>query len=422
MSDSISSNDLLPKICPECGKRYSEGNNFCSKHSELVKLVYIKDLVKICPKCGKKYTEDYNYCGIHDEAIKLCYIKDLVKQCKGCGAKYPENYNYCIRCEWDEPLELIRQPKPPKRSVKIKNIRNKPNWFYNFKEYPNNFDELDDLLSKENIAKLEEFDLSQSQFDDIIRNIISTHKKIFDMLVEGFFVDYDSLQISDKMLLHSKCFVKTNFKVGGGDLGHFQLNEIYIDDRLESALQISTIIHEVSHFLFAEIFEQIVSTILETNKTDILESFVYYTLVKDDFNYLIDEYCAHTVEGRFVVLGYQDYGSYKMILNKFLKEHPADLIDVANTIGNTFAVYIQSIMESFITEDLREQIKDEFSSLTDSKKYADLKYETNEFFLWDKFSQALKLILTKNIHNFISSSEDREKLIEYAEKFRVNNL
>ena len=412
---------MMVKICPECGKKYPQEDNFCSKHSELIKLIYIKDLVKICPKCGKKYTEDYNYCGKHDEAIKLCYIKDLVKQCKGCGAKYPENYNYCIRCEWDEPLEVIGKPTPPKRNVKIKNIKNKPNWFYNFKEYPNNFVELDDLLSNENIAKIEEFDLTQSQFDEIIRNIISTHKKVFNHLIKGFDIDFDTLNISDKMLLYSKCFVKTDYKVGGGDLGHFSLNEIYIDDRLETALQISTIIHELSHFLFSEIFEQIVSTILNTNKTDILESFVYYTLVQDDFNYLIDEYCAHTVEGRFAVLGYQDYGSYKVILNNILKENSLDLIEVANTIGNTFAVYIISIMQSFINEDLRQQIKDEFVNLSDSKKYDDLKYETEDFFMWDKFSQAIKLILTKNIHDFSTNPKDRENLIAYAEKFRINN-
>ena len=411
----------MVKICPECGKKYSEEHNFCSKHSDLIKLVYIKDLVKICPKCGKKYTEDYNYCGIHDEAIKLCYIKDLVKQCKGCGAKYPENYNYCIRCEWDEPLERIGQPNPPKRNIKIKDIKNKPNPYYNFKKYPNNFVELDELLSNENIAKIEEFNFSQFQFDEIISNIIATHKSIFGMLIKGFDIDFDSLHISDKMLLYSKCFVKTDYKVGGGDLGHFELNEIHIDERLESALQISTIIHELSHFLFTEIFEQIVSTILNTNKTNMLESFVYYTLVKDDFNYLIDEYCAHTVEGRFVVLGYQDYGSYKLILNKFKKEHSDDLIDVANTIGNTFAGYIHSIMESFINDDLKEEIKGEFSSLNVAKKYGELKYETDEFFMWDEFSQALKLILTNNIRNFMSNSKDRENLKEYAEKFRINN-
>lgn len=412
----------MPKVCLVCGKKYSEEDNFCSKHSELVKLVYIKDLVKICPKCGKKYTKDYNYCGIHDEAIKLSYIKDLVKQCKGCGAKYPENYNYCIRCEWDEPLEIIGQPTPPKRDIKIVDIKNKPNPHYNFKKYSNNFVELDELLSDENIAKLEEFNLTQSQFDGIIKNILSTNKSIFDKLIKEFDIDFDALHILDKMLLYSKCFVKTDYKVGGGDLGHFSLNQIYIDERLENALQISTIIHELSHFLFAEIFEQIVSIILNTNKTEILESFVYYTLVQDDFNCLIDEYCAHTVEGRFSVLGYQDYGSYKMILKKFLKENSLDLIDVANTIGNTFAVYIISIMESFINDELREEIKDEFINLSDSKKYDELKYETDEYFLWDNFSQAIKLILTKNIQNFKSNQENRENIIMYAEKFRKNNL
>lgn len=421
MRDIISSNSLFKKICLECGKKYREEDNFCSKHSELIKLVYIKDLVKICPKCGKKYPKDYNYCGIHDEAIKLSYIKDLVKQCPACGSKYPKNYNYCIRCEWDEPLEVIGQPAPPKRDVKIRDIKFKPNKYYNFRSYPNNFVEFDDILSEENINKLNEFNFTQSQFDDIIRNIRLTHKSNFEKLIKEYDIDFNALHILDKMLLFSKCFVKTEYKAGGGDLGHFAFNEIHIDDRLETALQISTIIHELSHFILSEILEQMVSSILNTNKTDLLEGFVYYTLMEDDYNCLIDEYCAHTVEGRFAVLGYQDYGSYKMEVNKFLNENPEDLISIANTIGNTFAVYIKSIMESFINEELREEIKDEFLLLSDLKKYGELKYETNNYFSWDKFSQAIRLILTKNIHGLLSDSQEREKLMEYSKRFKENN-
>ena len=421
VSDIISSSNLTQKVCPRCGRKYSDDDNFCSKHSDLVKLVYVSDLVKICPKCHKKYTKEDNYCGIHDVAIELCYIKDLVKQCKACGSKYPEDYDYCIRCEWDEKLEVIGQPDPPKRNWEVKEINFKPNAHYNFKSYSNTFTELEDLLSDENIEKLFEFNILQTEFDDIINNIKLTYKLILDNLIEEYNLDFDGLHLLDKMLLFSKCFVKTDFKEGGGDLGRFAFNEIYIDDRLEDALQITTILHELSHFLLAEILEQVVSIILDTNKTDSLEGFVCYTLVKDDFNYLVDEYCAHTVEGRFAVLGYQDYGSYKEVLKRFSKDYTEAHIDVANTIGNTFAWYIKSIMESFISEDLREEIKDEFVKLNDSKKYGELKYETNDFLKWDKFKQAIKLILTSHIEEFISNPNDIEKLYAYSIKFKQSN-
>lgn len=420
--DTISSRDLMQKVCPVCDRRYSEEHNFCSRHSSLVKLVYIKDLVKICPKCHKKYTKDDNFCGLHDEAIKLCYIDELTKQCKACGSKYPDSYNYCIRCEWDGRLEKIGEPEPPKRDVKVKDIKVRPNRLYNFKRHKNNYTELDDLLSNENIELLEKFNLSQYQFDDIIDRIIKTHDRILNDLIDDYDLDFNHLHILDKMLLFSKSFVKTEYKEGGGDLGHFAFNEIHIDDRQENALQITTIIHELSHFLFAEILEQVVSTLLNTDKTDALEAFVCYTLVKDVFFDVTDEYCAHTVEGRFAILGYQDYGSFESLLKKFYKEkYTKDHLEVAMTIGNTFAGYIKFIMESFIDEELREDIKKEYLNLNDTKNYDGIKYETDKIQSWDKFKDSIRLILTRNIDEIISNQEDIEKLYSYTRDFKRNN-
>lgn len=415
MRDNISSDNLI-KVCPKCGEEYAEESNFCSKHSDLVKLVYAKDLVKICPKCGKKYTENNNFCSKHRDAVKLVYIKDLVKKCRACGALYPEEYNYCIRCEWDEPLEKIY-----KNTFKIIDIQFNPNTYYNFSSHKNNFNELDELLSNKNIDELEKFDFTQNQFDSIIENIIKTHEMLLNDLIEKYYIDFNNLNILDKMILFSKAFVKTYYKEGGGDLGHFEFNEIHIDDRLETPLQITTIIHELSHFLFSEILEQTISEILNTDKSDALEAFVSYVLVKDDLNYLIDEYCAHTVEGRFAVLGYQDYGSYKETLKRVLDEYSKAHVDVANTIGNTFAIYIKRIMSSFIDDELREEIKNEFSDLRDEKRYGELKYETADYLKWDKFKDAMRIILTKNIEIYVSNPDNIKELFAYSTKFKENN-
>ena len=51
------------------------------------------------------------------------------------------------------------------------------------------------------------------------------------------------------------------------------INEIYIDDRATKALQITTIIHELSHFLLAEILEQIISIILSNDISIVLGTF-----------------------------------------------------------------------------------------------------------------------------------------------------
>ena len=109
----------------------------------------------------------------------------------------------------------------------------------------------------------------------------------------------------------------------------------------------------------AEILEQIVCELLNTEKTDAIEAFVCYNLAKDVFCSLVDEYCAHTVEGRYASLGYQDYGSYKSVLSEFSKVYSEEHIKVTNQIGNTFAFYIKDIFSSFIDEGLREDIKNQ---------------------------------------------------------------
>ncbi len=404
------------KECPVCGETYDASHNYCSHHDEAIELVYTMDLVKACPKCGRKFKMDDNFCSQHeDELVKLVHINSLVKQCSSCGAKYPEDYNYCVRCNSDEELVNIIEP------VDIKDIQTHPNEFYTHEDYSNNYDEINDLFLQSNIDKLNDFNLTEAQFDNILDNIKKTQENILNKLMQEHNIDLNALTTLEKILLFSKSFVKTDYKEGGGDLGHFEFNEIYIDDRANNAIQITTIIHELSHFLMAEILEQIVSLLLNTNKTDAVEAFVCYTLVYDNFNYLVDEYCAHTVEGRFAVLGYQDYGSYKSVLSNFLREYSEEHVEVANITGNTFAKHIKDIITTFIDEKLRQDIKEEFTKINDVPKYSELQYETSQVFKWDNFSKAIKLMLTQNIENIKNNPQDMEKLKLYAVKFRKNN-
>lgn len=402
------------KECPVCGKIYDERHNFCSKHKERTELEYSKDLVKICPTCGIKYTKKHNFCPKHKELTRLIYISDLVKICRQCGEKYPAAYESCRKC--GSPLIYIAD------TPKVKDIKTHPNGYYNFKNHSNKFEMIPELLSEDNVSRLDDFILSESKFDDIIINIKKTSKMIMDNLIDEYQIDFKSLSTLDKILLFAKSFVKTEYKEGGGDLGHFEFNEIYIDDRASNALQITTIIHELSHFLLAEILEQVVSIVLNADKTDAVEAFVCYTLARDSFNYLVDEYCAHTVEGRYALLGYQDYGSYNRFLKEFFREYSEEYVDVANGIGNTFAYYIKDIVNSFIDEDLRQDIKEEFKHINDPPKFDQLKYETTEVYDWQRFSKAIQLILTKKLDDILNNSDDFERLELYKTKFKKSNV
>ena len=215
------------------------------------------------------------------------------------------------------------------------------------------------------------------------------------------------------MFLFSKSFVKTYYKNSGNELGYYRFNEIYIEEREPSNYKkIRTIIHELSHFLLSEILEQILSEVLGTDKTDILEAFIVYTLTDVNDFYLIDEYCACTVEGRFVSRGHQDYTSFK---NSLKKEHIFSNDDLS-VYGNTFARYIILIMESFLSENLINEIRKEGSK--ENINTNDLNLETDKYLDWDEFKDTIALMLTPKTD---FEPFEVETILEYSMKIRENN-
>ena len=219
------------------------------------------------------------------------------------------------------------------------------------------------------------------------------------------------------MILLSKSFVITQYKEIGGDLGHFEFNRIYIDDRLEPALQITTFIHELSHFILSEILEQVIQKILRCNKSYPVEGLVLHMLSADVYNELVDEFCAHTVEGRYVPFGYQDYSSYKVALVKFLKQYSRDDENVARLVGNTFAHYIKSIFNTYIDEEMREEIMEEFHNFSEPKKYDDVLFETDKYLSWDEFYIAVKVMVTDKLDEYITNYDDIKKIYAYSLMF-----
>ena len=298
--------------------------------------------------------------------------------------------------------------------IQIFEIESKPNKYYNFKKHSHKFKQLSKLFSDKNIEKLDDlYYLEENEFDNIIENIIIVHNKVLSKLIDKNSVDFERLSILDKMFLFSKSFVKTHYKCGGDDLGYYRFNEIYVEEREPTDYKkIRTIIHELSHFLLSEILEQVLSEILDTDKTDILEAFIFYTLTHVNDFYLIDEYCACTVEGRFVSLGHQDYTSFKNSLNKEHKFSDEDL----SIFGNTFARYIMLIMESFLNENLIKEIRKEGSKIDYPNN--DITFETDEYLEWDDFKDAIGLILE---HKTNYSIEEAEIIFEYSSEFKKNN-
>ena len=266
-----------------------------------------------------------------------------------------------------------------------------------------------EIFSQENIDKISRFNLKITEFKNIITGITMASLKTLDGAVKDNDIFIDNLDIRDKVLLFSKAFVEVDFKSYGGELGYFQFNKISIDDRQLSALQITTLLHELSHFLLKEIIAQILCRLLECEKTSQIESVAVFILSYTPINQLVDEYCAHTVEGRFTLFGYQDYSSYLNIERTI--DLPDEEIDMIKTIGNSFSIHIKKILESYIDDELLEDIKTRFrQDILDRPNYEYLALENCTMLKNPGMIQAIKLIVKDG---FMIAMENIETLEEY---------
>ena len=78
---------------------------------------------------------------------------------------------------------------------------------------------------------------------------------------------------------------------------------------------------------------------------------------------LLNEYCAHSVEGHFTPYEYQDYGSFIKVLNEFdeTNEKDREIVLKSMILGNTFCQDILTIITPFFDNyNLRDEIKEEF--------------------------------------------------------------
>lgn len=249
-------------------------------------------------------------------------------------------------------------------------------------EYLNlkSFNSFEELFVDETFDMLKSASISEDEYNMIIKNIIDFGDFSLDELYEDIPLNKrENFDILTKVSFIATAFAKIKYKTKGAELGSYAFNCINIDDRLDNSNQISALIHELSHHLLAEIFEQVLMYVLEVNKTNELESFSHLSLMNSP-SALMDEYCAHTVQGRFIPHGYQNYGSFNILLNKnFDSDNDQDVVYLNMVLGNSFAEDIIKIIEHFIDYDLREEIKAQFKKdYTYPPKYDEilLEYKT----------------------------------------------
>ena len=295
-----------------------------------------------------------------------------------------------------------------------------PNDRYNFDgEFDNHFDDFRDIFTRENHYILENIHLTPVQYRSILNKIKSTSDEILGEIIDKNNIDFNSLSILEKILLFTKSFVNVDYKAAGADLGNYAFNKINLDDRLDTANQITTLIHELSHHLLAEIFEQAVMILLNTDKTDAVESYVGFSLMCANPSVLLNEYCAHTVEGRFTPHGYQNYGSFENILQRFDPKRDQQIVSVCMMVGNTFCQDLLAIIEPFIDYNLREEIKQQFKKdFSYPPNYRGISLEIRDTLPINHLLEFINFIL---LSGFNEAMNNPEMLFNYQKQFRLHN-
>lgn len=323
------------------------------------------------------------------------------KYCPKCGRKYPERENVCLDC--------LVHLKNLSDKIDVSEIESNPIFIY---DGSNDYQSFSDLLDVENLAKVSEFAFTYDDYSKILHDIKSQAFRNFDGLVKENEIEFDELKILEKIILFVKSFVRVYYKSFGGQLGYFEKDTIFIDDRQTDSLQITTLIHELSHFLIQEIIIHVLCRILDATRNGFMEALAAFILSYIPFTRLIDEYSAHNVEGRFTIFGFQDYSSYLQIEQSLEGEMSKEEIEITKSIGNNFAVSIKDILEALIDKQLRKEIKDQFMiDVLDKPDYMALEMENCQILNDEGFIKAIWLMVNDGCQVAASNVENLESVM-----------
>lgn len=336
---------------------------------------------------------------------KICSLKvPNTKFCPKCNRKYPEEENVCLDCL--VTLKKLTDRKP------VREIKNHPVFTFKGK---NNYHDFKSILTDENLVKINEFKFTMKDYDNIIKRIKRTSLENLDKLIKNNYVDMNELSILGKVHLFAKSFVRIEYKSYGQELGYFENNRIIIDDRQSSSLQITTLIHELAHFLIKELINGVLCKLLKCSKNRHIDVLSSYILSYDNFPMLIDEYSAHCCEGRFTVYGYQDYSSFLSIVERMDGEMSRDEIEITKSIGNNFANTIKDILEIFLDDEMLEDIKEDFERHNHERpNYEMLKLENCNKLTDEGYLRAIWLVIIEGFKNAMDNIDELEKYYKGA--------
>ncbi|WP_298523257.1 M48 family metallopeptidase [uncultured Methanobrevibacter sp.] len=376
------------------------------------------------------------------------YDKALI-YCNFALRYYPENYNALIIKKDIENIISNENKKIEKHENKfdVENILNSFNTQKDTDNYLieedeefeiNKLNELDlnkieghktisdlnqfeNIFTKKRLNLLKDNQLTVEEYDNILFKIKESGKNNFNNILKEHDISLSEISIFKKISLLALSYTDIEYKTKGAEHGSYAFNIIRVDDRLDESNQISTIIHELTHHILNEIFTQSLMYIWNTDKTNAIEAISIYCISNSKYYRLMNEYCAHTVQGRFLPFGYQNYGSFNMLLKSFDSKKDKDKIKYYLRLGNSFAEDIILILEEFITKNWRNEIKLQFKNdFTHPPNYDGILQETKKTVNKDERVKQINKILSEGVFSIIIN-DDIEVIRKYKKEYESNS-
>lgn len=310
-----------------------------------------------------------------------------LKTCDICGTLNFKVNNYCTHCGnkliWEHICPICGESNSD-LATHCRKCKSQLN--------PISIDDFETLFSQFNLNLLENAEITDEEYNSMLSNIF----------IRADYIDVWGDSTRNKILNLAGIFTECKTKARGYERGYIFLgNGIYYDDRLEDSIQIATIIHELGHYFLFDIIETLLCNVFKVKPSSTIQSFVWYFLMLPEFQ-IMSEYCAHTVEGRFIPYGHQNYGSFNALVENIGVDEES--LESMIKLGNSFANEIIVYLEKYIDEDLRNEIKMQYRKDLTPPTYESILKETDSCFPLD-IKNSLLLRMLYDVLNEVSDSE-----------------
>lgn len=209
---------------------------------------------------------------------------------------------------------------------------------------------LEELLTQENLTLIENAQFNVDDYREILDEIL-------DESLENLVLDdkLSPLENVKRIVLQHVNIYYSDIKISSG---YFIYNNIYLNNNLPEALQIVTLIHELAHHIYAEIFEKWLYKLFNIQKENIVEAVVMFMLNNSIENRIADEYLSYIVEGRFTPPECQNYLSFIQLLI----ELGINVLDSKSyfIFAHEISHDIDDILKPVINKQLRCSINEQF--------------------------------------------------------------